>query len=536
MFTKRLSLVTAWQDIADNFYPERADFTVSQNLSFRFADNLTTSYPVIVRREFGDTIEYMMRPYGVDWFGIETRTSVDEDNEAKKYLERNTKIMRRAMFDPVSQFKRTMKMTDHDLAAFGQGVAQVEYDRDSVSLLYRNWHLRDVVWCQNARGVIDTVFRRFKMSVRELNKYFKGNISPKLKIELEKDKYREIDCLHVEMPSEDYIFEGGKKTSQPVVSLFIDIENQFVMEQTGIPETSYVIPRWILAGQAPYAISPAIVAALPDARLIQAMSLVILDAGEKSVNPPIIYQDGVLRGDLNMYAGGATAVDPEYDEAMGEAVRAIQIDRSGIQHGLLLRADIKEALRAAFYLDKLDLPPAMGSGDMTATEVMQRVQAYIRQAGPLFDPMEEDYNGQLCLKTYNLLNRNFAFGPPDEVPDSLKGKDIHFAFKSPLTETVEQKKGQLFIQAQGLLAQVANVDPGAVQMFDFRTALRDAWDGLDVPASWVRSEAQMEELNAQQAEAQQAKVALEAMGAGAEVAQKVGDAGQSLQALGQGGF
>ena len=45
----RGSLLSLWQNIADNFYPERAEFTLSRTLGEEFADHLSTSYPVLAR-------------------------------------------------------------------------------------------------------------------------------------------------------------------------------------------------------------------------------------------------------------------------------------------------------------------------------------------------------------------------------------------------------------------------------------------------------------------------------------------------------
>jgi hypothetical protein len=44
----------------------------------------------------------------------------------------------------------------------------------------------------------------------------------------------------------------------------------------------YRIPRWQTVSGSQYSYSPATVAALPDARLIQAMTFTLLEAGEKA--------------------------------------------------------------------------------------------------------------------------------------------------------------------------------------------------------------------------------------------------------------
>src|SRR3990167_10551870 len=57
-----------FQEIAENFYPERADFTVGVNTGGQFASNLDTSYPIIARRDLGNAIGAMQRPPAKEWF------------------------------------------------------------------------------------------------------------------------------------------------------------------------------------------------------------------------------------------------------------------------------------------------------------------------------------------------------------------------------------------------------------------------------------------------------------------------------------
>ncbi|QZN96684.1 portal protein [Symbiopectobacterium purcellii] len=67
-----------------------------------------------------------------------------------------------------------------------------------------------------------------------------------------------------------------------------------------------------------------------------------------------------------------------------------------------MRDDVRNMIHQAFYLNSLTLPNTSG---MTAYEVSQRVQEYIRQATPLFAPMEPEYNGDLCDMTFSKLMR-----------------------------------------------------------------------------------------------------------------------------------
>jgi hypothetical protein len=146
LFGKRSTLVSLWQEISYNCYIERADFTLERVIGTTFAENLMTGVPSLCRRELGDQLGAMLRPKEKEWNFCETTRMDRIDNAGRKWLEMATIVMRRAMYDRRTQFVRSTKQGDHDFAAYGQAVLETSLNGARDTLLYRNWHLRDVVW------------------------------------------------------------------------------------------------------------------------------------------------------------------------------------------------------------------------------------------------------------------------------------------------------------------------------------------------------------------------------------------------------
>jgi hypothetical protein len=452
-----------------------------------------------------------------------------EDQSARAWLEWASGVQRRAMYDRASRFTRAAKESDHDVAAFGQSVKTVELNRAGNGLLYRCWHLRDVAWAENAEGEIDTVHRKWRPSVAALVQTYGERVHSKVTDRMvgpNKAPHAEIDCRHIVMPAELYDGAFPGKGQVPWVEIVIDVENRHLIEVTGLATRKYIIPRWQTVSGSPYSFSPATVCALPDARLLQAMTRCLLEAGEKFTNPPMLAVQEAIRSDISIYAGGITWVDAEYDERLGEVLRPLSQDRGGMPIGFEMRGDVMRMIQEAFFISKLTLPQR--GPEMTAYEVGQRVQDYIRQAAPLFEPLEDEDNAATCEATFELLLRHGAFGPPDSMPQSLRGADIEFRFQSPLHDAIERQKGQKFIEARTLLAETAQLDPSVAGQIDVATAMRDVLGAIGVPALWLRSEEEAAELaQAQQQEAETAKL-LEGLGAGAETAKAMGEAGDAL--------
>jgi hypothetical protein len=518
LWGKRASLESLWQEIADNFYVERADFTTKRYLGDEFAAHLTTSYPLLVRRDLGNAFSAMLRPSDKEWF----RIAADgvEDYAGKAWMDWATKLQKRAMYEKAAQFVRATKEGDHDFAGFGQTVISVELRPDRSGLLYRCWHLRDVVWCEGFDGQAETVHRKWRPTVYQLFETFgKEKMTQKLKDRMEKDPHCEVECRHIVIPARMY--KGEMKVRTPLVSIYLNVEDNELIEETPTRTNPYVIPRWQTVSGSQYAYSAATVCALPDARLLQAMTLTLLEAGEKAVNPPMIATQEAIRGDVSLYAGGITWVDQAYDERLGEVLRPLTIDKSGIPLGMEMSANTQMMLRQAFFLDKLDLP--MRTPEMTAYEVGQRVQEYIRNALPLFEPVETDYNGGLCERTFGVLFDAGAFGPITDIPPSLSEKDIQFKFVSPLRDAIEKQKSQTFAEASQVIAQAVSLDPGAAYIVDAKVALRDTLEGIGVPTKWTRSEEAVQKIADEDAAMQQQQQALAALQQGATVAKDLNE-------------
>lgn len=528
LFKNRTSLINLWQAIAENFYPIRADFTTKITPGDDLIEHLSTSYPILAHRDMSNSFSAMLRQRGTQWFLIRTGRPELDEGPAREWLEWATKLQFKAMYDRVAQFVRATKEGDHDFAAFGQAVIYVDVSKAGDSLLYRSYHLRDVAWVENAEGVIDTVHRKWKPTARDIVFDFGNKVHKSVSDELGhgKNPFRKFEVRHIMVPTERIGDVPAGEKEFPFRSYFIDVENEHVMEDVPSRLLRYVIPRWQTMSGSQYAFSPAAIAALPDARMIQAMMYSLQDAAGKAVQPPMIAQANMIKSDLELWEGGTTWVDAEYDEKLGEALRPVPLDLRGLPVGIEAARDARGMIAEAFYLNKLSLPPF--TGEMTAFETSKRIQEYIRQALPLFEPMEVEYNGQICETTFDTLMIGNAFGAPEDMPQELSGESVEFKFSSPLQEDEDRKDAGIYLETKALLAEAAAIDPGMVDMLDGREALRDALKGAGTPAKWLREDEEMDDLAAERAQQAQGAEVLDELERGGQVAEQLGNAASAL--------
>jgi hypothetical protein len=506
---------------------------VSRHLGNEFAAHLMSGAPVLARRDLANQFAAMLRPRGKEWFSLAPEDErMNETRAVADWAKWASGVQRRAMYDPVARLARATKEGDNDFASFGQAVLTAEYDEETVSLLHRCWHLRDVVWCENERGDIDGVHRKWKITGRALEKKYKGKVPAKIIEENKKNPHKEYEARHIIVPYGEYDYKPEKKVRPgkfKYMSLLVLIEDNTVLEEKPVADHPYIIPRWQTVSGSQYAHSPCTVVALPDARLLQRITFTLLEAGEKATNPPMLAVQEAIRSDIALYAGGITWADAEYDERLGEVLRPMTMDKSGLSFGIEM-ADRHEAMiRKAFYLDQINLPAFDGAA-MTATEVRVRTEEYIRAALPLFEPLETDYNAALCEKDFNLLMQNGAFGSPADWPEEVQGLELKWQFDSPLADAARKEDAFSFKEASELLAIAGQIDPSLMQEYDARAAFRKALQAIKAP---VVDEKQAEEAAGQAQEMQAMQQVMGMIGSGAQTAEQVGKAGQALGGMGE---
>ena len=532
LFDDKREVDSLWQEIALNFYPERADFTSKRNAGEEFSDHLFSSAPVLARRELGNLMSASLRPRSQDWFSIHVDDDdLDNGDAERDYLERITKVQRQFMYEAQSGFVRATKQADHDFAAFGNAVIKFGPNFAYDGLLFQNSHLRDNAWSENAQGKIDVNHRNWCPTARQLVHHFgEDKVSKNVRDAFKKDPEKPFECRHVVLPNRLYDYKSKNGRQFPFVSLYVEREAEHTLEEVGLNYFCYVIPRWQTVAGSQYGVSMATGIILPDGRTMQVVIRTLREAAEKHVDPPMIAISDAIRGDIALYAGGVTTADIEYDERLGEVLRPITRDKSGFPIGVEIAEALKQDLRSGFFLDKIQLPDI--KRDATAYQVRKIIEDSIRSQAPIFEPIEEDYNNPLCEGAFNVLRDGGAFSQI-EMPDSLDNRDVQFSFRSPLADMADQREAELFVDGvTRILAPVAQIDPAQIENVDITEGTRDALRSSGFKAKWFKPREAVAQRQQENAKAAALARGMDSLGAAGGIAEQ---AGKGMAALNEAG-
>jgi hypothetical protein len=537
MFAAKESIDSLHQEIAEFFYCERADFTSEITLGSDFASHLTDFYPTLVRRELGDQIGAMVRPADRQWFKSTTSNKeASRRRDASEFLEFMTRVNWAVLYSQDSGFRRAAKEADHDWATFGMSWKQVSYNKKRDNLLFRCHHPKKMAGCEGPDGQVNHVHRKDDMKAHTMAYWFGEDKLPQVAKDAlkKKDLAASFKVRHIVVPLDKYDpyrkFPKGAQWADIYVT-----EDGKILQELPAFTFDYVVPRWATVSGHFYAFSPATIIALPQARMIQRMMMTIIEAGEKQVDPPLVATQDAIISPIDITSGGVTYIDAEYDERLGAALRPVDLGKN-VTLGENLISDARALLADAFYINKLT-PMASAQRQKTAYETSQLVQEYIRNALPLFEPIEDED----CLRTLDLVTQKVmragGYGPVDrngipvDMPESLLGQNITQEFNSTLKEARDRQTINAFHESSALIMAAAQIDPSTIAEVDVRRSFRDAFGAVPGnSADWLVDQEESEAARAQMQQQMAQQQQLGQVGQMADVAARGGQAAQEVQA------
>lgn len=530
LFTKRRLLDALRQEIAERFYPMRANFTREYVLGNDFSLNVMDSYPVQAREQLSNLPNAVLRKDS--WFSVKTGIEeIDEGSTNSAWFDVATKDLRKIVYDRRSNFTSSMNEADHDWVTFGDRIMSVEESQSRTHFVYRYWHPKDCAWIENADGSVDNMHRRMMVSARNMLLRWKDKVHSDIRTCAGREPDKEFEVRHIVVPTDEIYGSDRKMMAKfrrfPFLSIYVDVTHQTVLQEGGLPCFNYIVSRWRKVSPYQYGFSPATINSLPDNRMLQQLALIMLETGEKSLDPPMIGKGEIFRDGLNVYAGGLTYVDLEADEKLQDVFQTIPFGNN-FQVGLEIKQDVRNLIAEAFLLNKINLPNVR---EMTAMETDARLEEYRRAVLPFFGPYESEVHLPILDVTFQMAAHANVLSF-EQMPKELRGEEITFDFTSPLKAADGRRLVSAFQESMQIIGPVSEIDPNIRKRYDIAKMTDDAVRGTGAPADWFTPDEENEANEEADSQVAQLQGVAATLADGAAVGSQVADATLKMKEAG----
>lgn len=506
---------THWQEIAEVIFPRRADFTQSVTRGQRKGLRIVDSTAVVANELLGAGLHGMLTNPASKWFKLRlTDSELMKDNDVISWLEEIERRIYVALNAPEAQFSSHIHELYLDMTAFGTGGMFIGEDPKSGELNFSTKHLKEIYLAEDMSGFIDTVYRKFEYTARQISQRWGiENSGEDVQKAIDSGKLdATFEVLHCVQPRLDFEHGSKQRKDLPIASVYILTKGKHILEQGGFEEMPYVAPRWAKVSGETYGRGPG-VSTLPDVKMLQEMAKTILKAAQKIVDPPLMVPDDGALNPVKTVPGGLN-----FRRSGSDPITPLQTG-GNIPIGLEMLQDVRSRIRSAFYIDQLQMQQGP---QMTATEVLQRQEEKLRLMGPVLGRLQSELLGPMVTRVFGLLMRRGKFPP---APEILADAEYDIEYVSPLARAQKQTDANGLLRVFEIASPIIQMQPETAQVINGEDTIRWLGDMFGVPTSLLKSAEEMAQLKQQQAEQQQLQQGLDSAQQGAEVLDTVSKMG-----------
>lgn len=481
---ERQTTETEWQTVADYSFPKR-DFTTTRTPGSNRQRQIFDSTGVSSVQLLAAALHGNLTPTQTKWLALKS------DPNTREYFDLATERMTGKFASPDSMFSSQIHEVYMDLVAFGTAVMGVFIINGRI--VFKAMNLADCWIEENDFGQVDTLYYCQKYTPGQLVERFgKENVSGEVLKAIEDGKHEKIKVLLAVEPRSEHMGRGAVPKEKPFSAVYIDVENQHVMSESGYDEFPFITPRFSKRTGETYGYGPGMTSK-SEVTMLNKIVEVMIRAATKNADPPIMSPlEGVVLP-MRLDPGGINYYDPDVGppEFWNNGFRPDYMDA--------LIAQKRMDIQRMFFIDFLTLPDR---SRMTATEILQRAQDSFRNMAAVNARLETELLSPLIRRTYTLMVEN---GEIEVPPESVQGREIVIEYVSPMALAQKSVAANSVLQGLSVVSQLAQFDPSVANIIDANVAARDQLlNTFYMPSQYLRSPQEVRRIEQEQQEQVQA--------------------------------
>ncbi|WP_320169515.1 portal protein [Maridesulfovibrio sp.] len=520
---ERSSWEPHWQEISDYILPRRGVYSGQRPndgrvKGGRIIDSTATRALRILAAGLQGGLTSPARP----WFrlGISDR-DLARHKSVREWVAQVESTMYRALSR--SNFYSCIHSLYTELSGFGTGILYCEPDQER-GLRFRTLTAGEYCLATDAQGRVDTVYREFKMTARQLeNRFGRENLPATVSSSLDRNRDHWFDVLHVVQPRDEFDHERLDGENMPFESIFLlNGKGGHILSVSGFVENPYMAPRWDTSAMDVYGRSPAM-DVLADVKMLMEMSKSQIQAVHLTLRPPMKVPSMYSRR-LNLLPGGQNPVEQNQQDSVSPLYQ-VRPDLAGVSNKI---QDVRAAIREGFYNDIFLMMAGSDRKTITAAEVAERHEEKLIQLGPVIERQHTELLDPLIDRVFGILLRA---GQLPEAPSVLEGVDIKVDYISVLAQAQKMVGTQSIQSLAEFVGRLAQANPEVLDKVDMDRAVDDYAELIGVPNGIVRSGDEVEKFRAerkvQAQQRQNMQDSLQAASTGAGIVRNLSGAGMN---------
>lgn len=500
----RSSFEPHWRDLSDFINPRGSRFLVTDvNRNDRRNTKTVDPTATLANRTLSSGMMSGITSPARPWFKLATPDPDMMDyGPVKLWLEAVQRRMNEVYNK--SNLYQSLPLLYSSLGTYSTGaMAVLEDDEDVIRTMM--FPIGSYYLANSARGSVDTCYRKFTMTVRQLVMEFgMSNVSTSVKGLWESGSYETwIEVIHAVYPNIDR--DTGKLDSKNkrVKSVYFEVggDNDKLLRESGFDEFPIMAPRWEVNGEDVYGSSCPGMIALGQVKALQLEQKRKSQLIDKATNPPMVGPTSLKNQRVSLLPGDITYIDQMTGQ---DGLKPAYLVNPNTADLLADIQDTRQMINSAYFVDLFMMLQNINTRSMPVEAVIEMKEEKLLMLGPVLERLNDECLNPLIDRTFSIMARKNLLPPP---PDVLQGMPLKIEYISVMAQAQKSIGLSSLSSTVGFIGQLAQVKPEALDKLDTDQAI-DAFAEMSgvsptviVPQEQVN---QIREERAQQQKQQQA--------------------------------
>ncbi|MCF7939680.1 MAG: head-tail connector protein [Spirochaetales bacterium] len=487
-----------YEDISEYIFPRRNNWDTFDGKARRQGAEIYDGTPIGALNLLANgLVGYLVSP-ATRWFKLRLPTEqLTNLPGVRAWLEKSEQVL----YDEFSRSNFYEEIVEYfkDGGAFGTATMYVEEDLNRNLANFSTRHPKEIYLATNRYGQVDTVFRRFVMTARQMAEQFgEESLSPSTQRMVHDQPQSRIKVIHAVYPRTDRDVTKLNNKNMPYASAYIEEDASFLIRESGFQRLPYIVWRYSTNSDETYGRGPGY-EALSDVKKSNKVSETLLKSAQMMVDPPLNVPEQmknkvkwVPRG-LNYYANPKEVVTPA---------------NTGKQYdpGLEREQHLKEIIETHFMVDFFLMLERAPDG-MTATEVMERQAEKAAILGSTIGRIASEFLDPVIDHAFEIAFRQRKLpAPPPALIQAVQtqGAQLEIDYIGPLSQA--QKKFHVtrgVNQSIQALAPVMQMNPQVADLVDWDQLGMEIMRSYGMPEKVIRDLKQVQQMRKQRQQQQQ---------------------------------
>lgn len=500
----RSSFEPHWRELSDFINPRGSRFLVTDvNRNDRRNSKTVDPTATLANRTLSSGMMSGITSPARPWFKLATPDPDMMDyGPVKLWLEAVQRRMNEVYNK--SNLYQSLPLLYSSLGTYSTGaMAVLEDDEDVIRTMM--FPIGSYYLANSARGSVDTCYRKFTMTVRQLVMEFgMSNVSTSVKGLWESGSYETwIEVIHAVYPNIDR--DTGKLDSKNkrVKSVYFEVggDNDKLLRESGFDEFPIMAPRWEVNGEDVYGSSCPGMIALGQVKALQLEQKRKSQLIDKATNPPMVGPTSLKNQRVSLLPGDITYIDQMTGQ---DGLKPAYLVNPNTADLLADIQDTRQMINSAYFVDLFMMLQNINTRSMPVEAVIEMKEEKLLMLGPVLERLNDECLNPLIDRTFSIMARKNLLPPP---PDVLQGMPLKIEYISVMAQAQKSIGLSSLSSTVGFIGQLAQVKPEALDKLDTDQAI-DAFAEMSgvsptviVPQEQVN---QIREERAQQQKQQQA--------------------------------